>query len=107
MAKVAAKVCEAAKENRAQLIVLGLPKNMDGTEGARAQKSRKLGAMLEEMSGLRVRMWDERQTTITAAGILSENGTFGKKRKAILDAVSASVILENYLAWRKNHPGEE
>ena len=48
MAKVAAKVCEAAKENRAQLIVLGLPRNMDGTEGARAQKSRKLGAMLEE-----------------------------------------------------------
>ena len=107
MAKVAAKVCEAAKENRAQLIVLGRPRNMDGTEGARAQKSRKLGAMLEEMSGLHVRMWDERQTTITAAGILSENGTFGKKRKAILDAVSASVILENYLAWRKNHPGEE
>jgi putative Holliday junction resolvase len=51
-------------------------------------------------------MWDERQTTITAAGILSENGTFGKKRKAVLDSVSATVILEHYLAWRKNHPGE-
>ena len=48
-----------------------------------------------------------RQTTITAAGFLSESGTFGKKRKAILDAVSASVILENYLAWRKSHPGQE
>ena len=107
MAKVAAKICEAAKENRAGLIVIGLPRNMDGTEGARAQKSRKLAALVEQASGLPVRMWDERQTTITAAGFLSESGTFGKKRKAILDSVSASVILENYLAWRKNHPGEE
>ena len=107
MAKVAAKICEAAQANRAELIVVGLPRNMDGTEGARAQKSRKLGDLVAKMSGLHVRMWDERQTTITAAGFLSESGTFGKKRKAILDSVSASVILENYLAWRKNHPGEE
>ena len=107
MAKVAAKICEAAQANGAQLIVVGLPRNMDGTEGARAQKSRKLGDLVAKMSGLPVRMWDERQTTITAAGFLSESGTFGKKRKAILDSVSASVILENYLAWRKNHPGEE
>ena len=107
MAKVAAKICEAAQANGAQLIVVGLPRNMDGTEGARAQKSRKLGDLVAKMSGLHVRMWDERQTTITAAGFLSESGTFGKKRKAILDSVSASVILENYLAWRKNHPGEE
>ena len=107
MAKVAAKICEAAQANGAQLIVVGLPRNMDGTEGTRAQKSRKLGDLVAKMSGLHVRMWDERQTTITAAGFLSESGTFGKKRKAILDSVSASVILENYLAWRKNHPGEE
>ena len=107
MAKVAAKICEAAQANRAELIVVGLPRNMDGTEGTRAQKSRKLGDLVAKMSGLPVRMWDERQTTITAAGFLSESGTFGKKRKAILDSVSASVILENYLAWRKNHPGEE
>ena len=106
MAKVAARVCEAAKEHRAELIVVGLPRNMDGTEGARAKKSRKMAELVTEMSGLPVRMWDERQTTITAASFLSESGTFGKKRKAILDAVSASVILENYLAWRKHHPGE-
>ena len=107
MAKVAARICAAAAEQRAELIVVGLPRNMDGTEGARAQKSRKLAELVERESGLPVRMWDERQTTITAAGFLSESGTFGKKRKAILDSVSASVILENYLAWRKNHPGEE
>lgn len=106
MGKVAEKVCAAAQANQAELIVLGLPRNMDGTEGARAQKSRKLGALLEDKSGLPVRMWDERQTTVTASGILRENGTFGKKRKAILDSVSASVILESYLAWRKNHPGQ-
>ena len=106
MAKVADRICQAARDNRAELIVVGLPRNMDGTEGARAQKSRKLAALVEQASGLPVRMWDERQTTITAAGFLSESGTFGKKRKAVLDVVSASVILENYLAWRKNHPGE-
>lgn len=97
----------ATKELGVGMVVVGLPRNMDGTEGARAQKSRKLGDLVAKMSGLHVRMWDERQTTITAAGFLSESGTFGKKRKAILDSVSASVILENYLAWRKNHPGEE
>ena len=106
MAKVAAQVCAAAREHGAGLIVIGLPRNMDGTEGARAKKSRKLAELVGQESGLPVRMWDERQTTITAAGFLSESGTFGKKRKAVLDAVSASVILENYLAWRKNHPGE-
>ena len=52
-------------------------------------------------------MWDERQTTISAAAILSETNTFGKKRKEILDSVSAAVILEAYLAWRKNHPGQD
>ena len=88
MPKVAAKICEAAQEQQAGLIVVGLPRNMDGTEGARAKKSRRLAELVEQESGLPVRMWDERQTTITAAGFLSESGTFGKKRKAILDAVS-------------------
>ncbi len=106
MGKVVNAVIEAAKANHAEILVLGLPRNMDGSEGARAQKSRKFGDMLAEKSGLPVRMWDERQTTITAASILSANGTFGQKRKDCLDAVSASVILEAYLAWRKNHPGE-
>ena len=107
MEGVTEKVCAAARAAGAELIVLGLPRNMDGTEGARAQKCRRLGAMLEAGSGLPVRMWDERRTTVTAAGILTENGTFGKKRRAVLDAVSAGVILESYLAWRKNHPGEQ
>ena len=87
-------------------IVVGLPLNMDGTEGERAEKSRKLAKTLQIWSGLPVRMWDERQSTCEAADILSETGTFGARRKEILDSVSATVILEDYLAWRKEHPGE-
>ena len=104
--KVAARVCEEAKEIEAELIVIGLPLNMDGTEGERAEKSRKLGKTLQIWSGLPVRMWDERQSTCEAADILDEVGTFGAHRKAILDSISATVILEDYLAWRKEHPGE-
>ena len=103
--KVAARVCEVAKEIGAELIVIGLPLNMDGTEGERAIKSRKLAKTVEIWSGLPVRMWDERQTTCAAADILDESGTFGTKRKEILDSVSATVILDDYLAWRKEHPG--
>ena len=87
-------------------IVIGLPMNMDGTEGERAAKSRKLATTVKLWSGLPVRMWDERQSTCEAADILSETGTFGARRKEILDSVSATVILEDYLAWRKEHPGE-
>ena len=93
-------------EHDVKLLVLGYPRNMDGTEGERAEKSRKLGKTLQIWSGLPVRMWDERQSTCEAADILDEVGTFGAHRKAILDSVSATVILEDYLAWRKEHPGE-
>ena len=103
-AKVAEKIVYASREFEAGMIVIGLPRNMDGTEGARAGKSRRLAGKVEEASGLPVALWDERRTTITAAGILSDNGVFGQKRKDRLDSVSAAVILEGYLAWRKNHP---
>ena len=86
--------------------MIGLPLNMDGTEGERAIKSRKLAKTVEIWSGLPVRMWDERQTTCAAADILDESCTFGTKRKEILDSVSATVILDDYLAWRKEHPGK-
>ena len=85
---------------------IGLPLNMDGTEGERARKSRKLAKTVEIWSGLPVRMWDERQTTCAAADLLDESGTFGAKRKSILDSVSATVILDDYIQWRKEHPGE-
>ncbi len=104
MNKVVALIAQAAAEQKAARILIGLPMNMDGTEGARAGKSRRLAGKVEEASGLPVVLWDERRTTVTAAGILSENGVFGQKRKDRLDSVSAAVILEGYLAWRKNHP---
>ena len=106
MNKVAAAVTEVLTARGAEGLVCGLPKNMDGTEGERARKSRKLAKTVEIWSGLPVRMWDERQTTCAAADILDESGTFGTKRKEILDSVSATVILDDYLAWRKEHPGE-
>ena len=106
MNKVAAAVTEVFAARGAEGLVCGLPKNMDGTEGERARKSRKLAKTVEIWSGLPVRMWDERQTTCAAADLLDESGTFGAKRKSILDSVSATVILDDYLAWRKEHPGE-
>ena len=104
--KVAARVCEVAKEIGAELIVIGLPLNMDGTEGERAIKSRKLAKTVEIWSGLPVRMWDERSSTVTAIGFMNDVNKRGKKRKEVLDSAAAAVILESYLAWRKNHPGE-
>ena len=105
--KVAAEVCRIAQEQKAELIVVGLPLNMDGTEGSRCVKSRRFAARLATACGVPVVLWDERRTTVTAAGILSANSTFGADRKARLDSVSAAVILESFLAWRKAHPGEE
>ncbi len=102
MAATAGKVAEVSRKEGAGMIVIGLPKNMDGTEGPRAQKCRKFAGLVREMVSVPVELWDERQTTITAAGILSENGTFGKKRKQTIDAVAAVVILESYMAHRRN-----
>lgn len=101
-AKTAQRIADACREASAEMIVLGLPKNMDGTEGPRAQKSRALAETLRALAAVPVELWDERQTTIRAANILSENGSYGKKRKKVLDSVAAVVILESYLAYRKN-----
>lgn len=107
MAKVAEKIIYASREYAVGMIIIGLPRNMDGTEGARAKKSRKLADLVSLGVEIPVKMWDERSTTVSAAAMLTESGTFGKKRKGKLDAVSAAVILDSYLAWRRNHPGEE
>lgn len=105
--KVAEQAAKAAKEVRAERIVVGHPLNMDGTAGPRAQLCREFAALLRETSGLPVVLWDERQTTVTATRYLNATDTRGKKRKRVIDAVAATVILESYLGWRKNHPGEE
>ena len=100
--KLVMKVAEKAKELGAELIVAGLPKNMDGSEGERAEKCKEFGRLVSELSGIEHKMWDERRTTITAHGYLNETNVRGKKRKAVVDAVAAVIILESYLAYRKN-----
>jgi len=81
---------------------MGLPKNMDGTEGPRADLCREFASRLEAATGLPVKMWDERRTTVEAHNILSQHNYHGKKRKNTVDAVAASLILEAYLAFRRN-----
>lgn len=101
MDKTLAELCEIAKENTVGEIVVGLPKNMDGTEGARAELCREFAEKLQQATGLPVQLWDERRTTVEAHNILSQHNYHGKKRKDTVDAVAASLILEGYLAFRK------
>jgi putative Holliday junction resolvase len=98
--KTLEEICRLVGENGVGEIVVGLPKNMDGTEGARAQLCREFAQQLRERTGLPVAHWDERRTTVEAHNILSQHNYHGKKRKNTVDAVAASLILEGYLAFR-------
>ena len=100
MEKTIAQICTMVKESDIGEIVVGLPKNMDGSEGPRAELCREFAQKLEEATGLPVKMWDERRTTVEAHNILSQHNYHGKKRKETVDAVAASLILEGYLAFR-------
>lgn len=100
MDKTVAAVCDMLKDSDVGQIVVGLPKNMDGTEGARAELCKAFAQKLRETTGLPVTMWDERRTTVEAHNILSQHNYHGKKRKDTVDAVAASLILEGYLAFR-------
>ncbi len=91
------KVSEVVTQNKAELVVVGLPKNMDGTEGESARNAREFADKLSELSGIKTVMQDERGTTLTAHGYLSERDVRGKKRKAAVDIVAASIILQDYL----------
>ncbi len=95
--KALADIVRIAKENEVGKIVMGLPRNMDGTEGPRAALCREFAAILAEATGLEVIMWDERRTTVEAHNILSQHNYHGQKRKNTVDAVAASLILEGYL----------
>lgn len=102
--KAIADIVRIAKENEVGEIVVGLPRNMDGSEGSRAQLCREFADLLKEATGLPVAMWDERRTTVEAHNILSQHNYHGQKRKNTVDAVAASLILEGYLAYRKPNP---
>ena len=97
--KAVADIVKIVRENDVGKIVVGLPKNMDGTEGPRAELCRTFAETLRQATGLEVDMWDERRTTVEAHNILSQHNYHGKKRKNTVDAVAASLILEGYLAY--------
>lgn len=99
--KVIAQIDGLAKKHGAEKIVVGLPKNMDGSEGERAQKCKAFAEKLQEETGIETVMWDERLTTVSAHRALNVTNVTGKKRKDIVDAVSAVMILEDYLASKK------
>lgn len=101
------KVAQAVKESGAQEVVVGHPVNMNGTLGPRSALCREFASRLAALVEIPVRLWDERGTTVTAIGYLNQTNTRGKKRKAVVDTVAATIILENYLAYRKNHPGDD
>lgn len=91
------KIAELAKERKAERICVGLPQNMDGSYGFRSDACRELGKLLEEKTGLTVAFQNERLTTVSAHNILNAVDVRGKKRKAVVDAVSAVLILEDYM----------
>ena len=97
--KTAEEIAQLVKEVGAERLVMGFPRNMDGTEGPRAEKYREFAALLEQTLGMSVVLWDERRTTVEAHNILSAHNYHGQKRKNTVDAVAAALILEGYLAF--------
>lgn len=98
---VTAEICRLVQEHGVTELVLGYPKNMDGTVGPRAEKAAAFGQTLRQLTGLPVTLWDERRTTIDAHNILQRNGQNAKKRKKTVDAVAAALMLEGYLTRRR------
>ena len=101
MERASKRISEEAKKRDVGTLILGLPKNMDGSEGARAQLCREFADAVAAATGRKVVMWDERRTTVEAHNILSAHNYHGQKRKQTVDAVAATLILEGYLAFRK------
>ncbi len=99
--KLIQRIAEIVIEEKVELIVLGYPKNMDSSIGSRAQKSEELAVSLKKATCIDVVLWDERLTTVSAHTSLNDTTVSGKKRKNIIDAVAATIILQDYLNYRK------
>lgn len=97
MERASLRIAEEAKKREVGTLVLGLPRNMDGTEGPRAEKSREFKALLEKDTGLPVVLWDERRSSIEAHAILHAAGKKERLHRKTVDAVAASLILEGFL----------
>lgn len=104
--KLVEEIALIAKEQNVERIVVGHPKNMNGSNGERAAKTERLVNKLKLATKLDVVLWDERSTTVLAHKILKDNEVFGKKRKNIVDAVAAVLILENYIKFKKSRERE-
>lgn len=96
-------IAALVQEYGVEELVLGHPINMDGTRGPRSEKAQAMKSLLEEKLSLPVVLWDERRTTIDAHQILFNSGKNAKKRKKVVDAVAASLILEGYLTYKRSH----
>ncbi len=103
--KTAQEIARLARENGVERIVMGFPRNMDGSEGPRAELYRAFAAQVAQTAGMEPVLWDERRTTIEAHQILSAGNYHGKKRKNTVDAVAASLILEGYLSFLASQKG--
>ena len=97
MTKTAERVAKEAESRACKKIIIGLPKNMDGTEGERAETVRLFAKMLSEFTNIEIDFYDERMTTMQAYRFLVGSGTYGKKRKSAIDTLSAELILQNYI----------
>ncbi len=100
------EIIRLAQSHQVEELVVGLPRNMDGTEGPRAQLCRSFAEELEKASGLPVTMWDERRTTVEAHAILHQSGKRMKDHRKNVDAVAAALILESYLMRKRQTQGE-
>lgn len=96
------RIASIANDERVGRIVVGLPLNMDGTEGARASKTRTFGRVLASVSGVEVVYFDERLTSVEAEGIMDANFLKGERRKQVIDRIAAQLILDGYLTAEKN-----
>ena len=101
-AQTVTKIVYTIREYGVEGVVVGHPVNMDGSRGEKAQICERLADTLRKLTGLPVALWDERQTTMQAATYLNETNVRGQKRKEVIDQVAATIILESYLAYRKN-----
>ncbi|MBS1327604.1 MAG: Holliday junction resolvase RuvX [Oscillospiraceae bacterium] len=104
--KLLEKVAAAAREQGVQQLVVGHPRNMDGSRGESARRAETFAASLEKAAALPVVLWDERMTTVSAIGYLNQTDTRGKKRKAVVDTVAATIILQDYLDSRRMRQSE-
>lgn len=104
--KLIKSICDIVTERKPEIIVVGLPVNMDSSEGGRAAKCREFASELETACGVKTVMRDERLTTVSAYGYLNQTDTRGKQRKDVVDAVAATIILQDYIDYRRLNKNE-